>query len=195
MGRRLEGRSRWHVWTGFIVHCYLLTLFLGQGAKVVKISSLISLKGEEAWGQVMVMGPVCPTGCQLGGWLWEHFVDFVIFIHGRGSYPLPHAGLTHFADCGGTSRNWQRVSRRQSPLVSPCCSALNVLDTAFSLTSPNIPKPQTVFQLLLLGQPHSTILVNFIRKEYLKKKFYFDFSFWATYEKQYALAWGGWVPK
>lgn len=57
------------------------------------------------------------------------------------------------------------VSARDSLHLS-APDALNTMDTAFLLISPsNIQKPQIVFQLL--DQPHSTILVNFIRKQYI----------------------------
>lgn len=69
MGRRAEGRSGLHIGAGFDGHCYLLTLFLGQGTEVVEIPSWTSIKGEEALEEGGGHGTRLSHGLSLGGGL------------------------------------------------------------------------------------------------------------------------------
>ena len=48
------------------MHCYLLTLFLGQGADALKISSVTSVKGEEAGEDGDGQGICQPPGLSAG---------------------------------------------------------------------------------------------------------------------------------
>ena len=127
-----------HIWTGFNIHCYLLTLFLGQGTGWLEASDLTS---EKARGgkEVTVMGSVWPTGPSAGQmtvrtrWGLSRAVHWcVILSHGRGSR-LPQLGCTHWLTVGGRE-GLDSMSGRSSPRLSvPRCAEYCVY-TAFSVS-------------------------------------------------------------
>ena len=149
-----------HIWTGFNVHYYLLTLFLGQGTGWLEASDLTSEKARVG-KEVTVMGPVWPTGLSAGRmtmrthWGLSSAVHWCVILNlGRGS-ASPPAWPHTLADCGQTRRTWQCQGE-----AVPACQFLRVLNTVF--TQPFLShvfwhSKASVFQLL--GQPHSTMLV------------------------------------
>lgn len=117
-------RSRIHIFTGFNIHCNLLTVFLGQDIKCLETSGLTSKRGGGGGRKVTVMGPVCSKKLSTGRmtvrtlWRLKCCVLMSLSLSMERQLPAPPPWPHTLADSGRTSGTWQCVRERLSPLVS-----------------------------------------------------------------------------
>ena len=97
--RKVQGDWEDLLELGFNVHCYLLTLFLGQRSQLLERSA----KGEEMWEEGVCHGTCVSHGAIT--WeddmrtLWELWSALCghSYLYGRGGCLLPHPGLMDLA--------------------------------------------------------------------------------------------------